>query len=159
MAPTDPVPHVPPAAPAEPPATVEVLGVPLALIDYERALEWMDAAIAARRPSYVCVAAVHTVMLFQEDPALRSAVLDSTFTVPDGQPLVWAMNALGARLSSRVYGPDLMAKACERAARTGTRMFLYGGKNPGALVQLTLELRTAIRGCRSSAATPPSSAR
>ena len=68
-------------------------------------------------------------MAFQEDPELRAAVLDSNLTVPDGQPLVWAMNLLGHNLPSRVYGPDLMEHACERAARTGQRFFLYGGRD------------------------------
>ncbi len=66
--------------------------------------------------------------------------------VPDGQPLVWALRALGAEGAERVYGPDLMAAACERGARTGTRMYLYGGKNDGALVQLTLNLRRRYPG-------------
>ena len=35
------------AAVATPP-TVTVLGVPLALTDYEGALDWIDAAVAAR---------------------------------------------------------------------------------------------------------------
>jgi len=129
-----------------PPASVEILGVPLALTDYERTIEWMDATIATGRRGYVCVAAVHTVMACQEDPELRAAVLGSDLTVPDGQPLVWAMNALGHDLSSRVYGPDLMARYCERAALTGARMFLYGGRNQGALVQLALNLRTRYPG-------------
>jgi N-acetylglucosaminyldiphosphoundecaprenol N-acetyl-beta-D-mannosaminyltransferase len=131
---------------AVPPASVEVLGVPLALTDYERTIEWMDATIATGQRGYVCVAAVHTVMACQEDPELRAAVLGSDLTVPDGQPLVWAMNALGHDLSSRVYGPDLMARYCERAALTGARMFLYGGRNQGALVQLALNLRTRYPG-------------
>ena len=131
---------------AVPPASVEVLGVPLALTDYERTIEWMDATIATRQHGYICVAAVHTVMACQEDRELRDAVLGSDLTVPDGQPLVWAMNALGHDLSSRVYGPDLMARYCERAALTGARMFLYGGRNQGALVQLALNLRTRYPG-------------
>jgi N-acetylglucosaminyldiphosphoundecaprenol N-acetyl-beta-D-mannosaminyltransferase len=61
---------------------------------------------------------------------------------------VWALNLLGHELSSRVYGPDLMWKACERAARTGTRFYLYGGRNQGALVQLALNLRQAFPGLR-----------
>ncbi|MEA2340697.1 MAG: N-acetylglucosaminyldiphosphoundecaprenol N-acetyl-beta-D-mannosaminyltransferase, partial [Solirubrobacteraceae bacterium] len=130
-----------PAAPAVRPETAEVLGVPLALTDYERTMDWMDATIDAGGKGYVCVAAVHTVMACREDPELRAAVMASDLTVPDGQPLVWAMNALGHAVSSRVYGPDLMARYCERATRTGTRMFLYGGRNQGALVQLALNLR------------------
>ena len=128
------------AAPRRPP-TAGVLGVPLALTDYERTLDWIDATVAARRPGYICVAATHTVMASQDDPELREAVLGADFTVPDGQPLVWALNLLGHRLGDRVYGPDLMDRACARAARTWRRMYLYGGRDQGALVQLTLNLR------------------
>jgi N-acetylglucosaminyldiphosphoundecaprenol N-acetyl-beta-D-mannosaminyltransferase len=105
---------------------VDICGTPLALTDYERALDWMDASVAAGQKGYVCVAAVHTVMLAREDKELRSAVLGADMVVPDGQPLVWAMNALGHDLDARVYGPDLMRKAFERAAKTGTSMFIYG---------------------------------
>ncbi len=135
------------AAPA-PPATATVLGVPLALTDYARTLDWVDAMVAAGERGYVCVAATHTVMACAEDPELRAAVLGSTLTVPDGQPLVWALGALGHHLDDRVYGPELMARACERAARTGQRMFLYGGRNQGTLVQLTYNLRTRYPGLR-----------
>jgi len=135
------------AAPAVPPS-VSVLGVPLALTDYAGTLDWIDLMAAAGEHGYVCVAATHTVMACAEDPGLRAAVLGSTLTVPDGQPLVWALRALGHRLDDRVYGPELMARACERAASTGLRMFLYGGRNQGALVQLTYNLRTRYPGLR-----------
>jgi N-acetylglucosaminyldiphosphoundecaprenol N-acetyl-beta-D-mannosaminyltransferase len=123
------------------PASVDVLGVPLALTDYERAMDWFDSIVASQGRGYVCVAAVHTVMACREDPELRDAVLGSSFTVPDGQPLVWAMNALGNDLRSRVYGPELMDRYCARSAQTGVRMYLDGGRNQGALAQLTLNLR------------------
>jgi N-acetylglucosaminyldiphosphoundecaprenol N-acetyl-beta-D-mannosaminyltransferase len=128
-------------ADAVPPPSQDVLGIPLALTDYERTMDWIDATIVDGGTGYVCVAATHTVMACQEDPELRDAVLRSDLTVPDGQPLVWAMNALGHNLPNRVYGPELMARHCERAAATGSRLFLYGGRNQGALVQLTLNLR------------------
>ena len=118
-----------------------VLGVPLALTDYERTLDWIDAAVAARHRGYICVAAVHTVMACQEDPELRAAVAGADFTVPDGQPLVWALRALGHPLEDRVYGPELMDRACARAAQTGQRFYLYGGRNQGALAELARMLR------------------
>ena len=118
-----------------------VLDVPLAVIDYERTLDWIDAAVERRDRGYICVAAVHTVMACQHDEQLREAVLGADLTVPDGQPLVWALNLLGHRLDDRVYGPELMDRACERASRTSRRMYLYGGRSHGALVQLTRNLR------------------
>jgi N-acetylglucosaminyldiphosphoundecaprenol N-acetyl-beta-D-mannosaminyltransferase len=131
---------------AVPPPTVDVLGVPLALTDYERTMDWMDATIQTRGKGYICVAATHTVVATQDDPELRAAVTGASLVVPDGQPVVWAMNALGHDLTHRVYGPDLMAKYCERSALTGARMFLYGGRNQGALVQLALNLRRRFAG-------------
>jgi N-acetylglucosaminyldiphosphoundecaprenol N-acetyl-beta-D-mannosaminyltransferase len=135
------------AAPT-PPRQVSVLGVPLALSDYDDTREWIDAMIAHGEQGYICVAATHTIMVCHEDPELREAVLNSSLTVPDGQPLVWAMNALGGNLTDRVYGPDLMARYCERAAANGTRMYLYGGRNQGALVQLALNLRQSYPGLK-----------
>jgi N-acetylglucosaminyldiphosphoundecaprenol N-acetyl-beta-D-mannosaminyltransferase len=141
------------ARPVPPLASQEVLGIPLALTDYTRTLDWIEGAVAARQRAYVCVAAVHTVMESQEDPQLREAVLASDFTVPDGQPLVWAMNLLGHNLSSRVYGPDLMERACARAADTGQTFYLYGGRE-AALHTLRDELPRRYPGLRIAGARP-----
>jgi N-acetylglucosaminyldiphosphoundecaprenol N-acetyl-beta-D-mannosaminyltransferase len=139
--------------PAERPAsgavpTAELLGIPLAITDYERTLAWIDDAVAQRRRGYLCVAAVHTVMACQEDPALRAAVLGADFTVPDGQPLVWALRLLGHALDDRVYGPELMDRACARAARSGLSFYLYGGRTHGALAELARSLRLRHPGLR-----------
>jgi N-acetylglucosaminyldiphosphoundecaprenol N-acetyl-beta-D-mannosaminyltransferase len=138
----------PAAALPAPPPTAEVLGIPLALTDYEGTLDWIDETVGRGRGGYVCASATHLVMAAQDDPELRAAVLGSDLVVPDGQPLVWALNLLGHELADRVYGPDLMDRACERAARTGRRMYLYGGRSHGALVQLTRNLRLRHPGLR-----------
>jgi N-acetylglucosaminyldiphosphoundecaprenol N-acetyl-beta-D-mannosaminyltransferase len=134
--------------PLEMPAHVEILDVPLALTDYDRMLAWMDSVIDHQLRTYVCVCNVHTVMASQEDPELRAALEGSALNVPDGQPLVWAINALGHSLTSRVYGPELMSRASAHSAETGMRFYLYGGRNQGALVQLALNLRQRYPGVR-----------
>lgn len=128
------------------PRRAEVLGIPLAVSDYREVLDWMDATIASGGRAYVTAAAVNLVMSAREDPAIRSATLDATLAVPDGQPLVWALRALGNRQATRVYGPDLMALHCERCARSGTPIYLYGGRSPGALQLLTERLRARFPG-------------
>ena len=50
-------------------------------------------------------------------------MLGATLAVPDGQPLVWALRALGHAGATRVYGPDLMAqvlraRGAQRARRS-----------------------------------------
>ena len=134
--------------PIRPPDTVDVLGVPLGLTDYERTLDWIDGTVAERGRGYVCVCNVHTVMASAEDGELRATLLGSSMNVPDGQPLVWAINALGHSLARRVYGPELMARACARGVESGQRFYLYGGRNQGALVELALNLRQRYPGVR-----------
>ncbi len=130
------------------PHSVDVLGVQLALTDYQEMLEWIDAMIAGRVRGYLCACNVHTVMASREDPELHAALESATINVPDGQPLVWALNALGHSLRERVYGPELMSRACERAVTSGHRFYLYGGRNQGALVQLALNLRRRYPGVK-----------
>lgn len=138
-----------PAAPDSPAIDrVPILGVPIALTDYQGAMEWMDARIAARDRVYVTASAVHLVMSSRQDPEARTATLGADLIVPDGQPLVWALRALGRPLETRVYGPDLMAAYCERMAASGATSYLYGGRSPETLDQLTSALRERFPGLR-----------
>ncbi len=130
------------------PSTVDVLGVELALTDYDQMLDWIDAMVASRSRGFLCACNVHTVTASREDPELRSALASASVNVPDGQPLVWAINALGYALPGRVYGPELMTRACARAVDAGHRFYLYGGRNQGALVQLALNLRRRYPGVK-----------
>ena len=124
-----------------------VLGTDLALTDYEGAMDWMDEVVRRRERACVTAAAVHLVMVAREDDATRAAV-DRSLAVPDGVPLVWALRALGHRQATRVYGPDLMAAYCARSARTGTTMYLYGGRSAEALDELTRALLERYPGLR-----------
>jgi N-acetylglucosaminyldiphosphoundecaprenol N-acetyl-beta-D-mannosaminyltransferase len=119
-----------------PPPTAEVLGIPLAVSDYDAVMEWMDTMIATGARGYVTAAAVNLVMSAREQPDTLAAVLGATLAVPDGQPLVWALRALGHTSATRIYGPDLMALYCARAARAGTPVYLYGGRSDDAAREL-----------------------
>ena len=131
------------------PATAEILGIPLAVSDYEQVMDWMDATIAGDGRGYLTAAAVNLVMSAHEDPAVRAAVLGATLAVPDGQPLVWALHALGHARATRVYGPDLMALYCTRAAAAGSEgapIYLYGGRDQSALELLERRLHERFPG-------------
>jgi len=108
----------------------------------------MQALIAADGRGYVSAVAVNLLMSAREDPEAGAALLGATLAVPDGQPLVWALRALGNPGATRVYGPDLMARFCARAARDGTPMYLYGGRTPEALDLLERRLRERFPGIR-----------
>jgi N-acetylglucosaminyldiphosphoundecaprenol N-acetyl-beta-D-mannosaminyltransferase len=136
---------------ADSPAAVpkrDLLGVPIALTDYAGAMDVMDGMIERRERGYVCAIAVHALMVGYEDAEMHAALLGSSLVVPDGRPLVWALSRLGHRLPDRVYGPELMARYCRRAAERGHRVWLYGGYDEAALEQLVAVLEDRYPGIR-----------
>jgi N-acetylglucosaminyldiphosphoundecaprenol N-acetyl-beta-D-mannosaminyltransferase len=118
-----------------------ILDVPVAVTDYDEALEVMDRLVETRERGYVCAAPVHALMVAQEDPEMLAALRGATLVVPDGMPLVWAANSLGEELEDRVYGPELMLRYSDRCVERGHRVWLYGGRDQGSLVQLALSMR------------------
>jgi N-acetylglucosaminyldiphosphoundecaprenol N-acetyl-beta-D-mannosaminyltransferase len=145
--PAPPLPAAPLPRPADVPK-VDILGVPIAMTDYDGAMDVMDGMVARREPGYVCAVAVHAVTVAQHDPEMRAALLRSSLTVPDGMPVMWAANALGAQLHDRVYGPELMLRYSKRCAERGHRVWLYGGRDQGSLAQLALNLRQIYPGIK-----------
>ncbi|MEA2216968.1 MAG: N-acetylglucosaminyldiphosphoundecaprenol N-acetyl-beta-D-mannosaminyltransferase [Solirubrobacteraceae bacterium] len=132
-----------------------MLGVPLAVGDYGQVLDWMDAMVAGGFPGYMTAAAVNLVMSAREDPDVAAAVAGATLATPDGQPLVWALRALGHKDATRIYGPDLMAAYCARAARSGVPIYLYGGRDAEALAMLQARLRERFPGLAIAGAHSP----
>lgn len=106
--------------------TFHVLGVPLAVSDYDElaahCLSW------ANTPHCVTLEFVntHIVTLHRHDPAFRETMAVYDHLLPDGMPLVWCLNRAGAGLRDRVYGPTFMRRFLE-AAPAGTTHYLLGG--------------------------------
>jgi len=108
-----------------------LLGVHVNVIDYEAAVERIIQAAHARQSLGVSALAVHGVMtgVLDAEHGYRLNKLD--LVVPDGQPVRWALNVLqGTKLADRVYGPLLTLYVCERAAKEGLPIYLYGSTEP-----------------------------
>jgi N-acetylglucosaminyldiphosphoundecaprenol N-acetyl-beta-D-mannosaminyltransferase len=117
-----------------------VLGIRVDAVDYEAAVDRIVAAARERTPLAVTALAVHGVMTGALDRVHRYRLNHIDLVVPDGQPVRWALNGLhGAQLRDRVYGPTLMLKTCEAAARAGLPIFLFG-----ATAELLDHLRTNL---------------
>ena len=91
-----------PAAAASAPAVAadipkrEILGVPVAMTDYQGAVEALDAMVDSRERGYVCAVSVHSLTSALDDPEMAAVFRGATLVLPDGMPVVWAANLLGA---------------------------------------------------------------
>src|SRR5260221_948140 len=105
---------------------INVLGIGISVINLESAEKFMAEAVERKSRGYICVTGVHGVMEAQNDSSFR-AILNAAFLcTPDGIPMVWMGKIHGHGQMGRVYGPDLMLRAC---SLPGCRHFLYGGSN------------------------------
>jgi N-acetylglucosaminyldiphosphoundecaprenol N-acetyl-beta-D-mannosaminyltransferase len=106
--------------------TLLVLGAPLLVTTYDElaglCLAW------ARQPRCTAIefANTHIVTLMRHDPAFRGVMASYDHLLPDGMPLIWCLNRLGAGLRDRVYGPTFMRKFLETAP-AGSTHYLLGG--------------------------------
>ena len=131
-----------------------VLGVSVDVIDYESAVDQIVAAAKSKRPFAVTALAVHGVMTGAMDPEQRFRLNQFDLAVPDGQPVRWALNVLhSANLSERVYGPTLMLKLCERCAKEGLPIYLYGSSKD-VLSKLRDALQSKFPSLRIAGAQP-----
>ena len=123
--------------------TCPVLGIPLAVVDYASAVAvtraWADDGATVRA---VAAANTHVVALGRHDREFGAVLSQFDLVVPDGMPLVWAMNRCGAGLRDRVYGPTLMLHAL---AQPGVSHFLLGGSEE-LLEALTAKLHERFPG-------------
>lgn len=111
--------------------THRVLGSPLAVLDYAKAIalarEWsMTEGVFA-----VEAANTHVISMARHDTAFRHALEKFDLLLPDGMPLVWCMNhglPREQRLPDRVYGPTFMLRLLEASSHdpTATHFFLGG---------------------------------
>ncbi len=125
--------------------TVNVLGVPISAVTLEQAVNTMEEWIKQRDQHYICVAPAYSVALCQTDPTIKQIFNNAGMVTPDGMGLVWAMRVLGYSQKERIYGPDLMLKFSEVAAKKGYTNFYYGG-GPGIAEKLAQEMKERFRG-------------
>ena len=108
-------------------ASLRLLGVNISRVDYDSAVVAIIQAARQHESFGVTALAVHGVMEAYRDRAFAGVLNSLDLVTPDGQPVRWALNLLGAReLKDRVYGPTLTLKICERAAAEGLPVYFYG---------------------------------
>ena len=108
------------------PRKISILGTPVAVVDYESAIEESRRLAGEARPAAVAASNTHIVSLARHRPDFGEVMRRFDLVLPDGMPLRWSLNAQGAKLTDRVYGPYFMEKMI-RATPRPWRHFFFGG--------------------------------
>ncbi len=121
------------------PRTYEVIGLPIHAVTYDEAVAACQRLAKAERATMVAASNTHIAVMAREEAEFAAVMRGFDLIVPDGAPLLWAMNAQGAGLADRVYGPYLMERVVV-ASPGPWRHFLFGGSSE-CLVELEKALR------------------
>jgi exopolysaccharide biosynthesis WecB/TagA/CpsF family protein len=131
-----------------------VLGVAVDVTDYDSAVDRIVAAAKKKKGFAVTALPVHGIMTGARDPEHRYRLNAFDLLVPDGQPVRWALNLLhGVALRERVYGPTLMLALCERLAREGLPIYLFGSREE-TIALLSTKLRRRFPDLRIAGSQP-----
>ncbi len=122
-------------------ATRPILGVNVAVSNYEKVVERCLAWAQARESRTLCFSTVHMIMEAVDDPEFLGRLNSIDIVNPDGMPLVWALGALGARSAQRVYGPDTTVLMLDAAENAAIPVGFYGGSQ-----QVLDALAATVRG-------------
>jgi len=104
---------------------VKILGMPVASATYDSALEYVKGLAHEPRPTAVCPANTHILAEARHNPEFAQVLAKFDLVLPDGMPVVWALNRLGAKLTDRVYGPYFMRHTLRNTPRPW-RHFFFG---------------------------------
>lgn len=118
----------------EPIRALKVLGVPISCVTYETACEEVQRLARRDVPSAVAASNTHIVSLARHQPSFAAVLRRFALILPDGMPLIWALNWQGAELPDRVYGPYFMKVALERLGAPWRHFFFGGSEETLALL-------------------------
>ena len=108
---------------------IEILGVPVDCVTMETAVNFAEKIIGDTRREAIRVVAVNPekIIKAQENSALLLFLKEAQLLLPDGIGVVVAARLLGLAKMVRVPGSEFMPSLCERAAKRGFKIFLFGG--------------------------------
>ncbi len=127
------------------PATV--LGVPIAPVDLDEAVEWITRLMAAGGHHQVVTVNPEFLVAARYRPDFGAVLRRAALATADGVGVVLAARLQGTPLRGRVTGTELVLALARRAATEGWRLFLLGAA-PGVAERAAEALAREVGGVR-----------
>lgn len=124
-------------------AVVQILGVPIARLETEPALDEVERLYEEAEPQLVAYANAHTLNLAHTDPAYRALLTRAGVVLGDGAGVMIAARLARARLPVNLNGSDFNPEILRRAAARGWPVYFLGGV-PGVAEAAAARWRSEI---------------
>ncbi len=127
------------------PKRVEILGIPVDCVTMDQAVHWVETALVSDQSRSVIAMNPEKVIRAGQDAELRRRLQKAGLLIPDGIGIVFGVRLLGLGHLERVPGSELMPMLCERAAKKGYKVFLFGA-SPEVITDAVQVLRQRYPG-------------
>src|SRR5689334_9339483 len=88
--------------------SIDLLGTPLTVINYADLTRHCQVLARKQGTWAIDFSNTQIITMRRHESDFRNITSVFDFFVPDGMPLIWCLNAKGAQLRDRVYGPTFM---------------------------------------------------
>lgn len=120
--------------------SIKIDGIRVDTVTRDNARGLLTAFLQQQGCHHVVTANIDYMRQARIDPRLRSIINSSALVVPDGMPIVWIARLLGAPITERVTGHDLVHSLIELSTSDGLSLFFLGAA-PGVAERAASNLR------------------
>ena len=108
-------------------ARIRVGSLPLDAVDFDGAIQSIEALVDAGKGGAVFTPNVDHIVLAEQNQRFRQAYQQASLSLVDGMPVLWASRLLRKPLPMKVSGSDLIRPLMRRAAERRFRVYMLGG--------------------------------
>lgn len=120
------------------PEQFDVLGTPLVVTDYANLTRFCQTQVDRGECLSIDFTNTQIVTMRRHEATFKAITAEVDYFIPDGMPLVWCMNRLGAKLNDRVYGPHFFRYCVTHSPKPYKHYFLGGSRESLAAMQHNL---------------------
>lgn len=105
------------------------MGIEIDNITFEEAVDKIIDYAHSGKKKYIVTPNVDHIVKIQKDEEFKKIYDDADLVVVDGTPVMWIAESRGNPFKEKIPGADMLPRVCEKAAKEGVSIFLFGAKS------------------------------
>jgi N-acetylglucosaminyldiphosphoundecaprenol N-acetyl-beta-D-mannosaminyltransferase len=122
------------------PESIEAFGVRISPVSMLEALDRIEEMIKSKKPHIVVTSDANAILRAREDEEYAGILRRAALVTPDGYGVMWGARLLNLPVYERVTGVDMVNGICERAAKHGYSIYIFGSA-PGVAATAAQKLQ------------------